>query len=150
ERKIIPPVGKPELGFNTAPFEGEGRPYPWLGFEARRILFDFLDECQADSSVLADVFAYDLSDPEIVRRLEAFGHRLRIVIDNSDKPGKPTGEESTAAARLAASAGAANVARPHFSGLQHNKAATARRKSGNAAVPFAVSTGSTNFSLGGL
>src|SRR5262249_15325370 len=34
ERKIIPPVGKPQLNFNTVPFEGEGRPYPWLGFEA--------------------------------------------------------------------------------------------------------------------
>ncbi|MGA7163982.1 MAG: phospholipase, partial [Pseudolabrys sp.] len=121
ERKIIPPVGKPQLNFNTAPFEGEGRPYPWLGFEARRILFDFLDECQADPDVLADVFVYDLSDPEIVRRLEAFGPRLRIVIDNSDKHGKPTSDESNAAARLITSAGASNVAGHHFSGLQHNK-----------------------------
>jgi hypothetical protein len=48
EHKIMPAVGKPQLNFNTAPFEGEGRPYPWLGFEARRILFEFLDECQAD------------------------------------------------------------------------------------------------------
>ena len=150
ERKIIPPVGKPQLNFNTAPFEGEGRPYPWLGFEARRILFDFLDECQADPDVLADVFVYDLSDPEIVRRLEAFGPRLRIVIDNSDKHGKPTSDESNAAARLITSAGASNVARHHFSGLQHNKVIIARRKSGNAVVPFAVATGSTNFSLGGL
>src|SRR5262245_26581566 len=67
-----------------------------------RILFDFLDECQADAEVLADVFAYDLSDPEIVRQLEAFGPRLRIVIDNSDKHGKPNSDEGNAAARLVA------------------------------------------------
>jgi hypothetical protein len=59
ERKIMPPVGKPQLNFDTAPFEGDGRPYPWLGFEARRILFGFLDECQADPAVHIDVFAYD-------------------------------------------------------------------------------------------
>ena len=98
----------------------------------------------------ADVFAYDLSDPEIVRRLEAFGPRLRIVIDNSDKHGKPTSDESNAAARLVISAGAGQCPRHKFSGLQHNKVIIARRKSGNATVPFAVATGSTNFSLGGL
>lgn len=150
ERKIMPPVGKPQLNFNTAPFEGDGRPYPWLGFEARRILFDFLDQCQADAAVFIDVFAYDLSEPEIVRRLEAFGPRLRILIDDSDKHGKPASDESNSAKRLAISAGASNVARHHFSGLQHNKVIIARRKSGNSAVPFAVATGSTNFSLGGV
>jgi hypothetical protein len=150
QRKIMPPVGKPQLNFDTSPFEGEGKPYPWLGFEARRILFDFLDECQADPAVLVDAFAYDLSDPEVVRRLEAFGSRLRILIDDSDKHGKPTSDESNAAKRLAVSAGADHVARHHFSGLQHNKVFIARRKSGNTASPFAVTTGSTNFSLGGL
>src|SRR5262245_20247549 len=108
----------------------------------------FLDECAADPSVL--LVAYDLSNPEIVRRLESFGPRLRIVVDDSDKHGKPTSDESNAAKRLAVSAGISNVARHHFSGLQHNKVIIARRKNGNACEPFAVATGSTNFSLGGL
>src|SRR5215510_673404 len=108
----------------------------------------FLDECAADPSVL--LVAYDLSTPEIVRRLESFGPRLRIVVDDSDKHGKPASDESNAAKRLAVSAGISNVARHHFSGLQHNKVIIARRKSGNASEPFAVATGSTNFSLGGL
>lgn len=150
QRKIMPPVGKPQLDFDTSPFEGDGKPYPWLGFEARRILFNFLDECRADPAVLVDAFAYDLSDPEVVRRLEAFGPRLRILIDDSDKHGKPTSDESNAAKRLVVSAGPDHVARHHFSGLQHNKVFIARRKSGNTASPFAVTTGSTNFSLGGL
>jgi PLD-like domain len=150
QRKIMPPVGKPQLNFDTSPFEGDGKPYPWLGFEARRLLLGFLDECLADPAVLVDVFAYDLSEPEIVRRLEAFGPRLRILIDDSDKHGKPASDESNSAKRLAISAGVVNVARHHFSGLQHNKVIIARRRSGDSAVPFAVSTGSTNFSLGGL
>jgi PLD-like domain len=150
QRNIMPPVGKPQLTFDTTPFEGDGKPYPWLGFEARRILLDFLDECQADASVTLDVFAYDFADPEIVRRLERFGTRLRILIDDSDKHGEPKSDETAATARLQSSAGVKNVSRHHFSGLQHNKVFIAKRKSGNTAVPFAVSTGSTNFSLGGL
>jgi len=41
QRKVMPPVGKPQLDFVTAPFEGDRKPYPWLDFEARRILFGF-------------------------------------------------------------------------------------------------------------
>jgi len=150
QRNILPATGKPQLTFDTTPFEGDGKPYPWLGFEARRMLLEFLDECQADAAVTLDAFAYDLSDPEIVRRLERFGTRLRILIDDSDKHGEPKSDETAATARLQSSAGVNNVARHHFSGLQHNKVFIAKRKNGNSAVPFAVSTGSTNFSLGGL
>lgn len=150
QRKIIPPTGKPQLHFDITPFTGDGKPYPWLGFEARRILLDYLDECKADPSVLIDVFAYDLSDSEIVERFEAFKSRLRILIDDSDKHGTPKSDETEAFKRLKASAGDNNVARHHFSGLQHNKVIIAKRKSGNSATPFAVSTGSTNFSLGGI
>lgn len=147
QHKIIPPSGKSQLKFDIAPFVGDGKPYPWLGFEARRILFQYLDDCLRDNDVRIDVFAYDLSDAEIVDCFEKFGDRLRIVIDTSDKHGKPTSDETAAFKRLKASAGAKNVARHRFSGLQHNKVIIARRKNGKA---FAVSTGSTNFSLSGL
>jgi phosphatidylserine/phosphatidylglycerophosphate/cardiolipin synthase-like enzyme len=150
QRKIIPPAGKSQLDFDITPFAGDGKPYPWLGFEARRILFDFLDECLADPSVSVDVFAYDLSDSEIVGRYEKFKSRLRILIDDSDKHGQPKSDETAAFKRLKISAGDGNVARHHFSGLQHNKVVIAKRKSGSGVVPFAVSTGSTNFSLSGL
>jgi hypothetical protein len=150
QRNIIPPTGKPQLHFDISPFVGDKKPYPWLGFEARRILLDYMDECQADPSVLIDVFAYDLSDSEIVDRLEAFKSRLRILIDDSDKHGTPKSDETEAFKRLKISAGDNNVARHHFSGLQHNKVIIARRKAGKTATPFAVSTGSTNFSLGGI
>ena len=143
---ILPAKGKSELDFATAPFEADGREYPWLGFEARRLFLGFLDECLADPSVSLDVFVYDFSDPEILRRLEAFKTRLRIIVDNSDKHGLAGSEETKAAARLVKSAGKGNVARHAFWRLQHNKAVIAKR----GGVPFAVFTGSTNFSLRGL
>lgn len=150
QRKIIPPSGKPEIDFDTTPFEGDKLPYPWLGFEARKILLGFMDECAADPDVSVDVFAYDLSNPEIVRRLEAFGSRLRIVIDNSDPHGEAESDETAAEKRLKQSAGPANVVRHHFSGLQHNKVIIAKRKTAGGFSPFAVLTGSTNFSLSGF
>jgi phosphatidylserine/phosphatidylglycerophosphate/cardiolipin synthase-like enzyme len=144
--KILPGKGKSELDFKTAPFEADGKEYPWLGFEARRIMFDFLDECLKDKDVSLDVFVYDFSDPEVVRWLQQFKKRLRILIDNSAKHGQPKSDETKAAKVLAKSAGAGNVKRHKFSRLQHNKIIIAKRKN----VPFAVFTGSTNFSLRGL
>jgi hypothetical protein len=145
-RHVLPPAGASELDFDTAPFEKVGREYPWLGFEARRMLLEFLDECLADDGVSVDVYVYDFADPELVRRLAAFKQRLRIVIDNSGSHGRADSDETAAAARLTISAGAGNVARHKFSRLQHNKVIVAKRN-GRA---FAVFTGSTNFSLRGL
>ena len=79
-----------------------------------------------------------------------YGDRLRIVIDTSADHGDDDSDETIAANRLAQSAGKANVARHHFSKLQHNKVFIAKRKSGKDWKPFAVLTGSTNFSLSGL
>jgi PLD-like domain len=145
-KAILPKSGTSELAFATAPFEGVGHEYPWLGFEARRLLFDFLQECTDDTGLSVDAFVYDLSDPELVGRLQKLKKRLRILIDNSGKHGHADSDETEAAARLAVSAGAANVARHKFSRLQHNKVLIAKRN-GQA---FAVLTGSTNFSLRGL
>jgi hypothetical protein len=148
--KILPARGKSELAFDTKPFDADKQEYSWLGFEARRILFGFLDKCLEDPDVSIDVFAYDFSEPEVVGRLEKFKKRLRVLIDNSAKHGKPTSDETKAAKRLAKSAGADNVARHHFSSLQHNKIVIASRGKGDRKKPFAVFTGSTNYSLRGL
>ena len=145
-KTILPAKGKSELAFTTTPFEADDREYPWLGFEARRLLFEFLDECLQKPTISLDVFVYDFSDPELVSRLQKFKKRLRIVIDNSAKHGQSTSDETKAAALLAKSAGAQNVARHKFSRLQHNKVLIAKDTQG----PVAVLTGSTNFSLRGL
>jgi PLD-like domain len=143
---ILPDKKHHEIDFETMPFEAEGCPYPWLGFEARKIMLGFLDECLNDKTVSVDAFAYDLSNPEVIRRLEAFGSRLRIIIDTSGTHGKKDSEETLAEKRLVKTAGGGNVKRHKFFGLQHNKIFIAKRN-GKA---FAVLTGSTNFALRGL
>jgi hypothetical protein len=148
---IIPADPDDGLAFDPAPFQRE---YQWLGFEARSLMFDFLDRIASDAAVTLDVLAYDFNEPELLQRLERFGPRLRAVIDDSGKKkngkltghGSATSPESQAATALAASAGAGNVRRTHFKTLQHNKVFIARRDG----AAFRVLTGSTNFSFRGL
>jgi phosphatidylserine/phosphatidylglycerophosphate/cardiolipin synthase-like enzyme len=108
----------------------------------------------ADPSITADVFAYDLNEPDILARLEQLGPRLRVIIDDSStkKKGVVSGHggtksaESQSAKRLKASAESANVHRTHFKGLQHHKVFVFKRNG----VPFKVLLGSTNFSFRGI
>src|SRR5436305_6342173 len=143
---VLQKKGKHEIDLDPTPFIGPDGPYPWLGFEARKIMLDFLDELIADPKDSVDCYAYDFSNPEIVHRLEKLGNRLRIVIDNSGTHGRATSEETRGEKLLIKSAGKANVKRHKFQGLQHNKIFIAKRD-GKA---FAVLTGSTNFALRGL
>ncbi len=148
---IIPSDGDKGLEFQKVP----GDIYDWMGFEAYDLIFGFLDEALKDSKVTLDVFAYDFNEPDILKKLEAFGPRLRAIIDDSsrkDNKGNITGHvapdspESKTAERLRQSAGAGNVTRTHFKNLQHNKVFVARRSN----VPFKVLCGSTNFTYRGL
>jgi hypothetical protein len=151
-KQIIPASADAGLAFHK--FADHGI-YEWLGFEAFDLLFGFLDDAAHDPSVHLDVFAYDLNEPDIVARLEAFGPRLRAIVDDStttSKSGVVSGHgtaasaESKAVKRLRASAGTANVKRTHFSHLQHHKVFIARRNG----KPFKVLAGSTNFSFRGI
>ena len=120
--------------------------YKWLGFEAVDMIFGLLNEVLEDTNTTLDVFAYDLNEPDIVGSFEKLGSRLRIIIDDSRDHRAPTTCETRAAVRLAASAGAANVHRTDFKGLQHHKVLIARRNG----VPYKVLCGSTNFSFRGF
>jgi phosphatidylserine/phosphatidylglycerophosphate/cardiolipin synthase-like enzyme len=148
--KIIPANADDVLTFKKMP----GDIYQWMGFEAYDLFFGFLDDVLNDPGVTLDVFAYDFNEPDILKKLEALGNRLRIIIDDSTTTvkgvetghGVATSAESTAAGRLQASAGATNVKRTHFKNLQHHKVLIARR----GGKPFKVLGGSTNFSYRGL
>jgi PLD-like domain len=150
-KKIIPANADDGLGFTKM----KGDIYRWMGFEAYDLIFGMLDDAVADPSITLDAFAYDLNEPDIVARLEKLGPRLRIIVDDSTSKSKtgvvsghgtPQSNESEAAARLAVSAGAAQVHRTHFTGLQHHKVFIASRNG----VPFKVLAGSTNFSFRGI
>lgn len=144
---ILPAKADQGLGFGRSALKTAGgvSVYDWLGFEAKAHVFDFLDKALADPGLTLDVLIYDLNEPEILRRLEAFGARLRIVIDDS-KPEHSTAHsaESQSAKRLKASG--ARVKRTHFLGLQHHKVLISRR----GGAPEKVLCGSTNFTFRGL
>jgi hypothetical protein len=95
--------------------------YAWMGFEARQVVLEVLDEAIKDPKAKVFVLAYDLNEPDIVTRLEQLGGRVKVIIDDDGEHGSKTSAERKAELRIAASAGAANVQRQHVGQLQHNK-----------------------------
>jgi len=93
----------------------------WMGFEARHAILEVLDQAIADKKAQVRAIAYDLSEPDVVSRLEQLGSRLKILIDDSGDHGDAGSGETQSAQRLSASAGPANVKRQHMGQLQHNK-----------------------------
>jgi hypothetical protein len=92
----------------------------WMGFEAREVILDTLDQAIKDKAEVR-VVAYDLNVPDVVERLEKIGKRLKIIIDDSKEHGEAKSAETQAEKRLRASAGKENVTRQHMKSLQHNK-----------------------------
>jgi hypothetical protein len=117
----------------------------WMGFEARDAILEVLDQAIADKKARVRVVAYDLSEPDVVSRLEKLDARLKVIIDNAGSHGKAHSGETQAAKRLVASAGKENVKRQHMDKLQHNKTIVV-----DSPEVQAVVCGSTNFSWRGF
>jgi hypothetical protein len=139
----IRPPGKKSINYSTAKFAPE---YQWLGFDARKLVFDFLQECLSDKSITVDLFAYDLDEPDFVSGLQKLGSRLRAYLDNAPLHTKPGAMEIQAHQLLVKSAGAANVKQGHFHRFAHSKVLI-QKKNG---TPVKVLAGSANFSVRGL
>ncbi|HCW7014977.1 TPA: hypothetical protein OX923_000514 [Citrobacter farmeri] len=153
---IIPSQGEDGLNFKLRDDVKNNRDetvYDWLGFEAKTLIDTFIQEVSDNPELRLDIMAYDLNLPDLVKKLEAIGPRLRAVIDDSSKKekgvlkghGASNSSESMAAERLAAAG--AKVTRTRFFNLQHHKVLIQRDKQ-NQAVK--VLCGSTNFSFRGL
>lgn len=104
-----------------------------------------LDQAVADKKAQVRVVAYDLSEPDVVSRLEKMGSRLKVIIDDSGSHGEPHSAEAQAEKRLSASAGKENVKRQHVGKLQHNKTIVV-----DGPETKAVVCGSTNFTWRGF
>ena len=117
----------------------------WMGFEARKVILELLDQAIADPNAQVRVVAYDLNEPEIVTRLEKLGARVKVIIDDSADHGEKKSGETQAFQRLVNSAGKANVKRQHMGQLQHNKTIAV-----SGAQVQAVVCGSTNYSWRGF
>jgi hypothetical protein len=118
--------------------------HEWMGFEARSVIHEILDEA-AKKKADVRVIAYDLNLPEILTRLAKLKKRLKVIIDDSDKHGKPTSPESKSAALLEKTAGTGKVRRQHMADLQHHKSIAVKGKGINKVV-----FGSTNFTWRGF
>lgn len=118
---------------------------PWMGFEAREVILEVLDKAIDDKTAEVRVIAYDLNEPEIVKRLEKLGKRLMVIIDNDGAHGKAGSAENQAEKRLKVTAGKQNVKRQHMGKLQHNKMIVINGTKIKVAI-----CGSTNFSWRGL
>lgn len=142
----IRPKGAKKPQFDTAPFKAQ---YEWLGAQARRVLFQFIEDCRADKHCRVDVFAYDLDEPDVIAAMCDLGRegRLRAVLDNASLHTKSTAVEPKAAKLIEAAAGKQNVIRGHFGRFQHHKVFLKRNAEGD---PVRVLFGSMNFSLRGL
>ncbi len=144
ETGILPVPGSPasaSLDHDMTPFREH---YDWLGFEARRLILQVLDEAAADPGLTVDALIYESKEPDILRRLEALGPRVRAIIDDHGEQGEANSCESISAARLQAAG--ATVKRMHFGRQQHNKVLLVRE---NGVAKKALA-GSTNFALRGL
>ena len=130
------------LDYDTKSFQPA---YEWLGWHARKLVFDLLTECVNDKSITVDMFAYDFDEPDILKMCESLGSRLRIFLDNAPLH-TGTALEVQVHTRLLKSAGAANVKQGHFQRFAHDKIII-QKKDGKATK---VLTGSANFSVRGL
>jgi energy-coupling factor transporter ATP-binding protein EcfA2 len=120
--------------------------YEWLGFHARKMLFDFLDACIRDESATLDVFAFDLNEPDIIKGLLKLGPRVRAFLDDASIHTKPGSAEREALRLLLQSAGANNIRTGHFKRFAHSKMLIQKR----GGMPVRVLTGSANFAVRAL
>ena len=138
----------PSIDFDTKPYAER---YSWLGSHAGKLIFEFLDETVSDPKRSVDIFAYDLNEPDLIRKMEALGSRLRLYLDNSSshvaaKGDKTPPREVAALAAITKSAGKENVKVGHFKRFAHNKILIQKRDG----KPVKVLSGSANFSVRGL
>ena len=129
--------------FDTAPYQPQ---YEWLGFHARTMIFQLMQECLADPTITVDVFAFDLDEPDFIKALQQLGPRLRIVLDNSQEHTHAGALEIGVRTALEQSAGADHVVSGHFQRFAHDKIVIQKRNG----TPTRVLTGSANFSIRGL
>ncbi len=161
-----------ELLFDTsevAGTDGQGKEYTyldeytWSGLTARTKVFEILDMVQKDKTLFLDVFAYDLSEPDVMKTFIALGKkgRIRILLDNAalhlSGPDKKTGKIKVSPEdaftkefkKTAKKIGSkAPIIRGKFSRFQHNKVLIVSK--GKNREPVKVLSGSTNFSVTGM
>jgi hypothetical protein len=124
--------------------------YAWSGFTARERIFEILNQVLADTSMHLDMFAYDLSEPDLIEILLKLAHsgRVRIILDNATlhhnaAATKPEDQFEKLFNRQLKQPAA--IKRGKFGRYAHDKVLIVSK---SGAVK--VLTGSTNFSVTGM
>lgn len=144
--------------YNKATGKKEDTPFTYeeihqyLGWQARDRVMEFLDDVLNDDTLKLDVFAYDLNEPTIVKKLLELGKqgRLRILLDdypNHKEPGCPEMIFDAAFREVGQNEDA--IYRGHYGSQAHSKVFI-QRKNNAASKGVKVLTGSTNFTSTGL
>ena len=139
----IRPSGPKVINYDTSVYQQK---YEWLGYHARELVYDFMNESLNDKNISVDLFAYDLDEPDFIKDLQKLGGRLRAFLDDAPLHTKKGALEIEAHTLLVASAGADNVKQGHFHRFAHDKVII--MKKGGKAIK--VLTGSANYSVRGL
>ncbi|HVO76200.1 MAG TPA: phospholipase D-like domain-containing protein [Ignavibacteriaceae bacterium] len=126
--------------------------YAWLGYSARKIIYDILREALNDGSISVDMFAYDFNDPviaDLCLQLASQG-KIRIILDNADlhttKNGKVTPEDEFEDKFKKKAQTGSEIFRCKFARYAHCKIIILKKDN----KPFKILSGSTNFSFNGL
>ncbi len=141
QNKEIRPTPK-TMDYDTTPYEQQ---YEWLGWDARRLVFQFLNECVQNQDVTVDAFTYDLDEPDFIRGLEKLGTRLRLIQDDAALHTGSSAMEPKAVEQIRKAG--ASVKLTHFTRFSHDKVLIQKDRQGK---PIKVLTGSANFSVRGL
>jgi hypothetical protein len=129
--------------------------YEWLGATAREKIFALFDDVTKKKTLVVDVFAYDLNEPDILQvmlKLAKQG-RIRIILDNSkDHHNKANSKPEDQFEKLFKKAAGKKqlMRRGHFTRYAHDKVFIVSSKGAKANSPQYVLTGSTNYSVTGL
>ena len=158
DKALFKPVKK-ELLFDTSKSAGKYKgksysfleEYKWSGFTAREKVFGILDSVAKDKELFLDVFAYDLSEPDIMKSFLELAKqgRIRIILDNAslhhvEAMTKDEDEFEIEFKKQAKSHAA--ILRGRFGRFAHDKVMIIYKKQ----KPQVVLSGSTNFSVTGM
>jgi phosphatidylserine/phosphatidylglycerophosphate/cardiolipin synthase-like enzyme len=128
--------------------------FEWMGWQARKRIYELLDEVVADDQLSLDVFAYDLDEPYICEQLLqlAAEGRVRIILDNAslhtgtDDSGTEAFEDKFEKLFKKQAQNKEDLFRGRFRRFSHSKVFIVKRNGS----PEKVLAGSTNFSTNGL
>lgn len=122
--------------------------HEWLGWQARKRILEFLDEIIQDKKLSLKVFAFDLNEPEICKKLLQLAkeNRLLMILDDSKGHSESDAWESIFEKEFLKVSTPEKLQRGHFGALAHCKVMI-QLKNG---VAHKILTGSANFSTNGL